>query len=113
MPQLLARLPEISRTDVLDIILVAALIYQFMVLIRGTRAMPVLVGVASITIAVYVAHEAELRTINWLVGTMLPYGIFALIVVFQNEIRRALARIGRQLSFSRTVQGMQEAYDDI
>ena len=113
MPQVLAQLPEMSRTDFLDIILVAVLIYQFMVLIRGTRAVPVLVGVASITIFVWVAHIAELRTINWLVGTMLPYGIFALIVVFQNEIRRVLARIGRQLSFSRTVQGMQEAYDDI
>jgi len=110
---LLARIPELSATSVIDILLVAVLIYQFLVLIRGTRAVPVLVGVAGITLAIYVAHVFELRTVNFLVGTLLPYGIFALIVVFQNEIRHALARIGRKLTFSRSSQGMQEAYDDI
>ena len=111
--RLLERLPEMSATSVIDILLVAVLIYQFLVLIRGTRAVPVLVGVAGITLAIYIAHIAELRTVNFLVGTLLPYGIFALIVVFQNEIRHALARIGRKLTFSRTSHGMQEAYDDI
>jgi diadenylate cyclase len=113
MPHLLGRLPEITATSVLDILLVAVLIYQFLILIRGTRAVPVLVGVASISLAFYVAHVAELRTVNFLVSTLLPYGIFALIVVFQNEIRHALARIGRKLTFSRASHGIQEAYDDI
>ena len=113
MPHLLERLPEMSATTVIDILLVAVLIYQFLVLIRGTRAAPVLVGVAGIALAIYIAHIAELRTVNFLVGTLLPYGIFALIVVFQNEIRHALARIGRKLTFSRSAAGMQEAYDDI
>lgn len=113
MPYLVGRLPEITVSSVIDILLVAALIYQFLLLIRGTRAVPVLVGVASISLAFYAAHVAELRTVNFLVGTLLPYGIFALIVVFQNEIRHALARIGRKLTFSRASQGMQEAYDDI
>jgi diadenylate cyclase len=113
MPRVLAHLPELSVTAVIDILLVAVLIYQFLVLIRGTRAVPILVGVGGITIAFYVAHVADLRTVNFLVGTLLPYGIFALIVVFQNEIRHALARLGRKLTFSRVSQGMQEAYDDI
>jgi diadenylate cyclase len=113
MPHFLARMPEMSATSVIDILLVALLIYQFLALIRGTRAVPVLVGVAGITLAIYLAHIAELRTVNFLVGTLLPYGIFALIVVFQNEIRHALARIGRKLTFSRSSAGMQEAYDDI
>jgi diadenylate cyclase len=113
MHQLLERLPETTITSVIDILLVAVLIYQFLILIRGTRAVPVLVGVASISLAFYVAHVAELRTVNFLFSTLLPYGIFALIVVFQNEIRQALARIGRKLTFSRASQGMQEAYDDI
>jgi diadenylate cyclase len=102
-----------SAVAVLDILLVALLIYQFLALIKGTRAVPVLIGVAGITLAIYLAHIAELRTVNFLVGTLLPYGIFALIVVFQNEIRHALARIGRKLTFSRSSAGMQEAYDDI
>ena len=114
MHQFLARLAELSRpASIVDILLVALLIYQFLVLIRGTRAVPVLVGVGGITLAFYLAHVAELRTVNFLVGTLLPYAIFALIVVFQNEIRHALARLGRKLTFSRSSQGMQEAYDDI
>jgi diadenylate cyclase len=113
MQHLIGRIPDMTITSVVDILLVAVIIYQFLVLIRGTRAVPVLVGVASISLAFYVAHVAELRAVNFLVGTLLPYGIFALIVVFQNEIRHALARIGRKLTFSRSSQGMQEAYDDI
>jgi diadenylate cyclase len=112
MPHLVGHLPQVSIADAIDILLVAVLIYQFLALIRGTRAVPILVGVAGITLAFYGAHVAELRTVNWLVGTLLPYAIFALIVVFQNEIRHALARIGRKLTFSRTSQD-SEAYDDI
>ncbi len=113
MPHFPGHLPVMSTTSMIDILLVAVLIYQFLALIRGTRAVPVLIGVAGITLAFYLAHVAELRTVNFLVGTLLPYGIFALIVVFQNEIRHALARIGRKLTFSRSGGAMQEAYDDI
>lgn len=113
MPHFPLHLPQISTASVIDILLVAVLIYQFLVLIRGTRAVPVLIGVGGLALAFYVAHVAELRTVNFLVSTLLPYGIFALIVVFQNEIRHALARIGRKLTFSRASAGMAEAYDDI
>jgi diadenylate cyclase len=113
MPVMFGRLPEMTIVSVIDILLVALIIYQFLVLIRGTRAVPVLVGVGGLALAFYVAHVAELRTVNFLVGTLLPYGIFALIVVFQNEIRHALARIGRRLTFSRVTPGIAEAYDDI
>jgi diadenylate cyclase len=113
MSQLFGQLPQITVASVIDILLVALIIYQFLILIRGTRAVPILVGVGGLALAFYVAHVAELRTVNFLVGTLLPYGIFALIVVFQNEIRHALARIGRRLTFSRGSPGMAEAYDDI
>ena len=109
----IGRLPQMTAVSVIDILLVAVIIYQFLILIRGTRAVPVLVGVGGLALAFYVAHVAELRTVNFLVGTLLPYGIFALIVVFQNEIRHALARIGRRLTFSRVTPGIAEAYDDI
>ena len=112
IPHFIGHVPHMSIGDIIDILLVAVLIYQFLALIRGTRAVPILVGVAGITLAFYGAHVAELRTVNWLVGTLLPYAIFALIVVFQNEIRHALARLGRKLTFSRTSQD-SEAYDDI
>jgi len=113
MSPLIGRLPEMTVSSVIDILLVALIIYQFLILIRGTRAVPVLVGVGGLALAFYVAHVAELHTVNFLVGTLLPYGIFALIVVFQNEIRHALARIGRRLTFSRVTPGIADAYDDI
>lgn len=105
--------PQLSIIAVIDILLVALLIYQFLNLIRGTRAVPVLVGVGGLALAFYIAHIVELRTVDWVVGTILPYAIFALIVVFQNEIRHALARLGRNLTFRRASKEIAEAYDDI
>ncbi|HEX8925606.1 MAG TPA: diadenylate cyclase CdaA [Terriglobales bacterium] len=99
---------------VIDIALVAILIYKFLTLIRGTRAMPMMMGVGFLAALFYVAHVAGLRTLDWLVGTMLPYSIFALIVIFQTEIRQALARLGRGLTLSRSGNsGTNNAYDDI
>ncbi len=114
MTQLLGRWPEVSVSSLIDIILVAVLIYQLLVLIKGTRAAPMLAGVGALAIAFYLARFGELRTVNWLVGTLLPYAIFALIVVFAGEIRQALARIGRRLSIARLSQNAgSEEYDDI
>lgn len=109
-----SRWPELTRSSVVDILLVAILIYEFFLLIRGTRGAPMLIGVGALAVIFYVAHLASLRTLDWLVGTLLPYAIFALIVVFQTEIRHALARLGRQLTFSRASQGNgSDTYDDI
>jgi diadenylate cyclase len=111
---LLGRWPELSPVAILDILLVAVLLYQFLVLIKGTRAAPMLAGVGVVALAVWIARILDLRTLNWLVGTLLPYAIFALIVVFAVEIRQILARLGRKLTFSRLAPGeASEAYDDI
>ena len=105
--------PHLTALAVLDILLVAIIIYQLLVLIRGTRAAPMLVGVAVIALAFYFARIGELTTLNWLLTTLLPYMVFALIVVFQAEIRHALAGLGRKLSFSRSGSSEADAYDDI
>jgi diadenylate cyclase len=107
------QLPHVSAVSAIDIVLVAVLIYEFLVLIKGTRAVPILVGVGGLALAFYLAHALELKTVNWLVGTLLPYAIFALIVVFQAEIRFALAKIGRKLTLSRMSAAVAESYDDI
>jgi len=104
--------PHLSVTNVIDILLVAFVIYQFLMLVRGTRAAPMLVGVAAVGIAFYIARVGELTTLNWLLSTLLPYVVFALIVVFQAEIRHALANLGSRLTFSR-VGSESDAYDDI
>lgn len=113
-PSLSGYAPHVTTGSVLDILLVSFLIYQFLLLVRGTRAVPMLTGVGALVVAFYVAHLTNLRTLDWLVGTILPYSIFALIVIFQTEIRQALARLGRNLTLSRGTQnGTADAYDDV
>jgi diadenylate cyclase len=103
----------ISIISILDIVLVAILIYQFLSLVRGTRAAPMLVGVATLGLAFYFARLGELRTLNWLLSTLLPYVVFALIVVFQSEIRHALANLGSRISLMRSSSSVADVYDDI
>jgi diadenylate cyclase len=103
----------ISIISIVDIVLVAILIYQFLVLVRGTRAAPMLVGVAALGLAFYFARLGELRTLNWLLSTLLPYVVFALIVVFQSEIRHALANLGSRISLMRSSSSVADVYDDI
>jgi diadenylate cyclase len=111
---LIGRWPELSPLTIIDILLVAVLLYQFLLLIQGTRAAPMLAGVGILALAIWIARVIELRTVNWLVGTLLPYAIFALIVVFAVEIRQALAKLGRKLTFSRlSPSNVSEAYDDV
>jgi len=97
----------------LDILLVAVIIYQVLVMIRGTRAAPMLAGLAAVTAAFLLARIGELPTLNWLISRLLPYAVFALIVVFQSEIRHVLADLGRRISFMRGTAPGSEAYDDI
>lgn len=113
LTHLAGRWPEVSAQSLLDIVLVAVLIYEFLVLIKGTRAMPVLFGVGSIALAYYLALRLQLHTVIWVMSNLLPYAIFALIVVFQSEIRYALAKLGRKFTFSRVSAAVAESYDDI
>lgn len=112
MTQLTAGWPRVSLISVIDILLVAVVIYELLSLIRGTRAALMLVGVAGLVIAFYIARLGELTTLNWLISTLLPYTVFALIVVFAPEIRLALTRLGRRLTLSRN-SGSDDAYDDV
>jgi diadenylate cyclase len=104
---------HISVTSIIDVLLVAFLIYELLTLVRGTRAAPMLVGVATLGLAFYFAHLGELRTLNWLLSTLLPYVVFALIVVFQSEIRHALANLGSRISLMRSTSSVADVYDDI
>lgn len=108
-----SHISAMSVISILDIVLVAILIYQFLSLVRGTRAAPMLVGVATLALAFYFARLGELRTLNWLLSTLLPYVVFALIVVFQAEIRHALVNLGSRISFMRSSSAVADVYDDI
>jgi diadenylate cyclase len=97
----------------LDILLVALLIYQVLIMIRGTRAAPMLAGLVVVVTTFYLARIGELTTLNWVVSRMLPYLVFALIVVFQSEIRHVLADLGRRLTFLHSSSSESDSYDDI
>jgi len=105
--------PHLTIIAVIDILLVATIIYEFLALIRGTRAALILIGLAIIALAFYVSRIGELVTLNWLISRALPYAVFALIVIFVPEIRQALARLGRRMTFARSSAAEADAYDDI
>lgn len=113
MRQLAVAWPHVSLISALDILLVAIIIYELLALIKGTRAALMLVGVGVLALSVYLSQLGDLATLNWLINTLLPYTVFALIVVFAGEIRLALTRLGRKLTFGRSGSADGEAYDDI
>ena len=91
----LLRRPPLGWWDLLDIAIVSILIYEFLKLIRGTRAVQMAVGSLLIILLFYLSRLAPLQTLNWMIRNMLVYVVFAAIVIFQSDIRRALAHFGR------------------
>jgi diadenylate cyclase len=86
--------PEITWWDVVDILLVSLLIYEALKLIRGTRAMQMAAGSVLVLVLFYMSQLFPLQTVAWLIRTVLVYVVFAVIVLFQSDIRRALSHLG-------------------
>ena len=105
--------PHFTVMSVIDILLVAFIIYEFLATIRGTRAALILVGVALFLLLFYFSHIAHLAALNWLVARITPYAGFVLIVIFAPEIREALARLGRRATLARPAASEADIYDDI
>jgi len=103
--------PSSWPAAVLDILLVAFLIYQFLMLVRGRRAAQVLVGVLVLFALYAVSRLFELVLMGKILDLILPYTPLALIVIFQSEIRRALIRIGRRrwLGFGGRLERLESA----
>lgn len=81
--------------DILDVLIVAVAIYEILKLIRGTRAVQMGLGAGLLVLLFYLSRWGHLETVNWLIRNMVGYLVFALIVLFQADIRRALAHFGR------------------
>ena len=96
VPFSLAGIPKPTIADVFDILIVAFLIYQFLLMIRGRRAVHVLVGLAILGAIYALAIRARLEALRAVLVTLAPYTAIALIVMFQTELRRLLARLGRR-----------------
>jgi len=89
------RRPPIGWWDLLDIIVLSLLIYEVLKLIRGTRAVQMALGGGFLVALFYGSRWAHLETVNWLIRNFVGYLVFAFIVLFQSDIRRALAHLGR------------------
>ena len=81
--------------DVLDIVVVAALIYRVLTLFRGTRAVQITIGLGVLAGAAILARALQLTSLGWLLDRFWSFWVVALIVVFQPELRRALGWIGQ------------------
>jgi diadenylate cyclase len=87
--------PPIGWWDLVDILVVSLLIYEILKLIRGTRAVQMAVGGGILAALFYGSRWGHLETVNWLIRNLVGYLVFAIIVLFQSDIRRALAHLGR------------------
>jgi diadenylate cyclase len=88
--------PRLNLNAVLDILAVALVIYQLLQIVRGTRAAHILVGVVTVVICYQIALQLGLETLRSMLSSLAPYTGIAIIILFQQEIRRALGRLGRK-----------------
>jgi diadenylate cyclase len=89
-------LPQMTITSAIDILVVAMLIYQVIILIRGRRAAHILIGIGIVVVAYSVSVFAGLNLLRSIFETLAPYTALGVIIMFQSEIRRLLARIGER-----------------
>jgi diadenylate cyclase len=94
LTELLQR-PAVSWSDALDIALVSFLMYELLLLIRGTRAVQMALSGGFLILLFFLSRWLQLETVNWVIRNLATYVVFAIIVLFQADIRRALAHFGR------------------
>jgi diadenylate cyclase len=85
---------RVDWRDLLEIVVVAVVFYRVLLLIRGTRALQMLGGIVVLGLAYALAWMLKLTMITYLLGVVFTYGAFALLVIFQPELRAALAHLG-------------------
>jgi diadenylate cyclase len=99
LTEFLRRRPAVSWWDLLDVTLVSILIYELLLLIRGTRAMQMALSGGFLIALFFISQWLDLETVNWVIRNLATYMVFAIIVLFQADIRRALAHFGRAQFF--------------
>src|SRR4051794_6786649 len=109
------RRPPIGWWDIADILVVTILIYEVLKQIRGTRAVQMALGGGVVVFVLYGSRWGHLDTVNWLVRNLAGYVVFAVIVLFQSDIRRALAHFGRAPFFQyfAKVQSREDAVEEL
>jgi diadenylate cyclase len=108
----LLRRPAIAWWDVLDIAIVSIIVYELLLLIRGTRAVQMALSGGFLIGLFFLSQWLQLETVNWVIRNLAGYVVFAIIVLFQTDIRRALAHFGRA-PFFRYFERVQSADETI
>ena len=103
--------PSIGITDILDILIVAYIIYKIIFWIKETRAWALFKGILVIMALAAVATLLKLNTIIWILSNTLSVGIIAAIVVFQPELRKALEQLGKGQFFSYFIRAAEQDTD--
>ena len=89
-------IPHITWTDIIEIIIIAFVLYNVMVWIKKTKAWVLLRGIIVVALFAIYAYILNLKTILWIAGKTISVGIIALVIIFQPELRRALEQLGRK-----------------
>ncbi|HET7580669.1 MAG TPA: diadenylate cyclase CdaA [Bacillales bacterium] len=86
---------------IVDILVVTYIVYRLIMVIRGTKAVQLLKGIIVIIIVWFLSKYLHLYTLHWMMQKAINYGFFAIIIIFQPELRRALEQLGRGGFFGR------------
>lgn len=109
---MLELLKSLRWQDILDILIVSFIIYRIIILIKGTRAFQMVVGIGVLIVMYFGARELEFMTLYWLLGTFLSSIFLIIIIVFQRDIRRALTQVG-QTPFTKTSEDTGKSLEEI
>lgn len=99
--------------DIIDIALVAYILYRFLLLVRGTRGAQMTVGMVVLLGFYYATRFYRLTTVQWLLNNLLTYVVFGIIVLYQSEIRRGLAGLGMTSFFGRHKSNKKSGFEEI
>ncbi|GAA0411757.1 MULTISPECIES: diadenylate cyclase CdaA [Paenibacillus] len=94
--------------DIVDILIVTYIIYHLILLVRGTRAIQLLKGLLVLVLIWAVSTWFDLYTLKWLMNQMFTFGVVAIFIIFQPELRRALEQLGRGKLFNRGIADEEE-----
>jgi diadenylate cyclase len=97
-------MPDISNAiliDIVDVLIVSFLLYKLFTLMRGTRAVHMFFGLVILFILSVVAQWAHLMALNWIISSLKTVWVIAFVIIFQPELRRALASLGQHRFLSR------------
>ncbi len=107
-------IPKFTILDLIDILIVSFLIYRVLIYLSRTKALRILFGIMFILLISVVAKLLNLYTLSFIFNNFITIGIFALIVIFQPEVRRILAKIGeRQFGIFTSRQEAERVIDEI